>query len=243
MKEHLIIYIDILGTKNAIHGQEEGRTGALIKLLSYMTSLRGDCDLKTRTEEGLIISDIRPTVSTFSDLIVISYPVETLQTVNVRSSLGQGVMLAQGYLAYLAAEAMKLGFLIRGGATVGPLHHEGGVILGPGLIDAYQLESGIAHHPRIAVSRNLVERVKFPLLPLTFLKDEDGETHLNYFIGMIMRSGEIEESRAAWLEGAHQTIRGNIARFEEAGDQYVIEKWVWFEKQLEEARRHAAPFV
>lgn len=242
MNEHLVIYIDILGTRDAIRSQEEGRTAALVKLLSYMASLRGDCDLKMRTEEGLILSEIRPTVSTFSDLIVISYPVDTLQKADKRYGLARGVQFAHGMIGYLAAAAIKIGFLIRGGATVGPLHHEGGVILGSALVEAYELESG-ACYPRIAVSRSLVERVKFPLIPLTFLTDKDGVTHLNYFIDMFLRSSEIEESRGIWLDNARQTVRENIARFKEAGGQREMEKWMWFEKQLEQGRQCAAPFV
>lgn len=252
MNEHLVIYIDILGTKDAIQSKDEGRTAALIKLLSYMVSLRGDHALNIRTEEELIVSDIRPSVSTFSDLIVISYPVETLQKADTRYGLARGVQLAQGMIGYLAAAAIKIGFLIRGGATVGPLHHEGGVILGSALVEAHELKSPVARYPksadapgypRIAVNKSLLERVKFPLIPLTFLTDKDGVTHLNYFIDMFLRSGEIEESRGIWLDNARQTIRENIARFKEEGGQREMEKWMWFEKQLEQARRLAAPYV
>ena len=55
---------------------------------------------------------------------------------------------------------MIANILIRGGATVGELHHKGGDVIGNTLIEAYKLESCVANYPRIAVSRKLYSQVK-----------------------------------------------------------------------------------
>lgn len=244
MNEQLTFYIDVLGTKDAIKNRDETKGAALLKLLSDLASHRGEFNLSpSRLEEGFIVTEIRPAVSTFSDLMVISYPVEELRKVNERDPLGQGLQMAVGLVASLAAAAMNIGFLIRGGATVGPLHHEGGVILGPALVEAYELESRHAIYPRIAVSRKLYARVKFAPRVYVLLTDHDGITHLNYFTEMLLRSDQIEESRAFWLDKAAKIIEENIARFELAERWNELAKWVWFKKQLEQARQNAAPLI
>lgn len=46
-------------------------------------------------------------------------------------------------------ELLQLGFLTRGGITIGPVHHRDNIIFGPALIEAVALEKE-AHYPRIA---------------------------------------------------------------------------------------------
>jgi hypothetical protein len=244
MDEHLIFYIDLLGTRDAIKSSDKGTTNALIKLLSYVASLRGEFDLSAGTEEELIVSKIRPAVSTFSDHIVISYPVEELRQVDERDGLGRGLYLTQeGIVAYLAAAAVLSGFLIRGGAAVGPLYHAGGVVLWAAMVEAYELESHYAIYPRIAVSPKLDSLVRFEPRTHVLLKDHDGITHLNYFTSMVLRSSEIEDTRAAWLTRARRAVEENIKRFEREERLNELAKWVWFGKQLEQACANAAPLI
>ncbi len=247
MNEHLIIYLDILGTKDAIGASDRAKTDALVELLNYLALHRGDANCSEWVDKDAALDitgiDINPAVSTFSDHIVISYPVKDLQQADTEDALGAGLYMSQMLIPRLAAAALKVGFLIRGGATVGLLHHQAGVVLGPAMIEAYELESRHAVYPRIAVSRKLYTRVKFEPRIRVLLTDHDGITHLNYFTEMILRSGEIEESRAVWLERAYQISRENIARFEHEERWNEMAKWVWFEKQLETARLNAAPLI
>jgi len=66
-----------------------------------------------------------------------------------------GLDVAEQTAGGLAAEAIRRGMLIRGGAAVGQLHHRNGVIAGRAMNDAYEIESRLAHYPRIAVSPDL----------------------------------------------------------------------------------------
>lgn len=65
------------------------------------------------------------------------------------------LLQAQKLVAAIAAAALKLGVLIRGGATVEQLHHEQGVVLGEAMVEAYQLESSVSIYSRITVSRKI----------------------------------------------------------------------------------------
>ncbi|HEV7893619.1 MAG TPA: hypothetical protein VGP08_23595 [Pyrinomonadaceae bacterium] len=243
MNEHLIVYVDTLGTKDAIKSSDETKTAALIELLNRAASLRGESDLRTEAVGMFNLSHLRPAVSTFSDHIVMSYPTEDLHRVDKRDGLGSGLLFARNEIALLAAAAMNDGFLIRGGATVGPLYHAGGVVLGPAMVEAYELESRHAMYPRIAVSRKLYDRVKFEPRIQVLLTDHDRITHLNYFTEMVLRSNQIEESRAVWLDKARKIMEKNIARFERKERWNELGKWVWFEKQLEQASKNAAPLI
>jgi len=237
MNEHLIFYIDLLGTRDAIKSSGEAKQAGLIKLLSYVASLRGEFNLRAESKEGLAVSTIRPAVSTFSDHIVTSYPMEQLSRLDERDGLGRALHLTQeGIIAYLAGAAVPLGFLVRGGATVGPLYHSGGIVLGAAMVEAYELESRHAIYPRIAVSRKLYSRVKFAPRHHVLLTDHDGITHLNYFTSMLLRCKEAEDTRGEWLTKARRVIEANIARFEREERWNELGKWVWFEKQLTLAR-------
>jgi hypothetical protein len=111
------------------------------------------------------------------------------------------------------------------------------------MVEAYELESRHAIYPRIVVSRKLYIQVKFEPRILILLTDQDGITHLNYFTEMVSRSNQIEESRACWLDKAGKIIDENIARFEREERWNELAKWVWFKKQLKQARQNAAPLI
>jgi hypothetical protein len=243
MNEHLIVYFDLLGTRDAIKSPGEAKMVALIELLKRFASLRGESNLRMETVEEFHLSHIRPTVSTFSDHIVMSYPVEDLFRANERDGLGWGLHFVCAEVAVLAAAAINDGLLLRGGATVGPLYHEGGVVLGPAMVEAYELESRHAMYPRIVVSRKLYTRIKFEPRILVLLTDQDGITHLNYFTEMVLRSNQVEESRALWLDKAGKIIEENITRFEREERWNDLAKWVWFKRQLKQAHENAAPLI
>ena len=248
MDEHLIFYIDFLGSSEAIQAWDEERTETFIKLLNNLASLRGEFDFSEEATDGGEQKKIRPAISTFSDHIVISYPTELLRKLDEEESLGMGLVMAERLVTELAAAAMGLGLLIRGGATVGPLYHSGGVVLGSAMVEAYHLESRVSIYPRISVSRKLYSQVR-SMRSLTLLEDHDGITHFNYFRSMITRGGDVtggdvsgdtgdnyKERLRTWLALTRRTVAENIENFERKERWNELAKWVWFSKHLEQAR-------
>jgi hypothetical protein len=56
------------------------------------------------------------------------------------------------------------GVFIRGGITIGELiHQDSGIIMGPALIDAYELEKNCAIYPRIVLSDKLINKLTYPI--------------------------------------------------------------------------------
>lgn len=239
MDEHLILYIDLLGFKAAIRSRDEAKTASLIKLLHDLKNLRGEFNFDEKMLGDLTQFNIRPAISTFSDLIVISYRTEELSRMGFRHSFGNVLLTAKSLIANLAIDAMKLDLLIRGGATVGPLHHEDDVVLGEALVEAYELESQKSKNPRIILSSKLYSQVeKFRPLQLLLLKDDDGIAHLNYFDSMIRNIDR--KQRKTWLTDMQRIVNNNIESFERPECQRVLDKWVWFRNRLEQARLDAS---
>jgi hypothetical protein len=78
--------------------------------------------------------------STFSDNVVISAPAS--------ASLVKNLV---GAVAAIQMTSLNLGFLIRGGVTIGELYHDREAVFGPALNRAYELENCVADYPRVVL--------------------------------------------------------------------------------------------
>src|SRR5687767_2192360 len=95
MDEHLIFYIDFVGFAEAINHWDDTRMVTVIDLLENVATLRAEFDYIEEKTDGGVQYKIRPAISTFSDHIVISYPTENLQKLDVGDPLGVGLIMAQ----------------------------------------------------------------------------------------------------------------------------------------------------
>jgi hypothetical protein len=103
-------------------------------------------DLHTRLTEapndGSYRISITPELTTFSDLVVVSYGMGALQPAEEEAqieleSLWIDMVLQeiQRICARIAKTALDIGLLIRGAVSFGELYHEGSVVLGSALIE------------------------------------------------------------------------------------------------------------
>jgi len=249
MEEHLVVYIDLLGSKAAVSQWDKERIERLVDLLHGIATLRSDFvpSEETVPHAGSGVTRVKlpvPAVSTFSDHLVVSYPTEALRTWAGERYLGAvSLHPAQWLISQLAAESMKLGLLIRGGATVGPLHHAGGVVVGQAMIEAYELESRVAIYPRIPVSRKLYAQLESAapgVSRFVFLEDADGIRHLNYFDFMLHAGGGqpgemFAERLGSWLIDARRAICESIKKFEAEERWNELAKWTWIRNRVEDA--------
>lgn len=91
-------------------------------------------------------------VTHFSDSIVISVDIEDLTAI-------KAMMTLTAKINYRLWE--DYGILTRGGITIGQLiHEEGGVLIGPAMVRAYELESTLAKNPRILIDENCIDFIK-----------------------------------------------------------------------------------
>ncbi len=83
-------------------------------------------------------------VTTFSDSIVISYP----------ANKQDGLFLLLISIIHLQLELGALGIMIRGGIAVGDIYHDGRMVFGPAMNEAYKLENKKAVYPRVVITKD-----------------------------------------------------------------------------------------
>jgi len=80
----------------------------------------------------------------------------------------------------LQSDLLAEGFFVRGGLSLGSLHVSDQVLFGPALVEAYDLESEAALHPRVVLSRAAAETQRGTAAGSMLMCDDDGQTFIDY---------------------------------------------------------------
>lgn len=131
-EKRAVLYLDILGFRELLN---QGREDLLLSALEIPGDLQESYPFNGQTNMQ---------ISAFSDTVVVSEVVGD----------GFGVVRLLNYASYLWWKFLVRGVLARGGLAVGDLIHDKRLLLGPSLIEAYDLESQVAIYPRIVVSNS-----------------------------------------------------------------------------------------
>ena len=168
-ENRLVAFLDILGFKEIIKQSEKSlnKLQLLYQTLQFLKKrentykwnlqlIEVEEDAQKRGVKTFDIENL--TVCTcFSDSIVVSIKFDENNINELTSTL-----IAN--LAYIGAQLLTQGVLLRGGVTIGKLIHlDNGIIMGQALIDAYQLETNYAKYPRILLSDKLIQRLNYPI--------------------------------------------------------------------------------
>jgi hypothetical protein len=144
----LVAYLDILGWSEACK-VESDRLATAAKLIhdaanDYSSATKDRIESLARETEGTEANPMYLSVQAgaFSDNYVLSMPV----------CFGLRILSSA---SALCIKLLQLGFLTRGGVTIGPVYHHDNVVFGPALIEAVALENE-AHYPRLLCSDNLL---------------------------------------------------------------------------------------
>jgi hypothetical protein len=124
-----VLFLDILGFKRFIVQERED----LVEESLSVTSARYQSNYE---------------ISSFSDNMVVS----------MRFERGYELLELIHFASYLAWHLLHKGVLSRGGIAVGKLHHQNGIVYGPALLMAYQLESQVAIYPRIVLEKDAIAK-------------------------------------------------------------------------------------
>jgi hypothetical protein len=172
-KRKVIAYLDLLGFANYItltdktayqKREKIQRLKNLFELVKELTKNSSYTVTKARK------------VTNFSDLIVISFAADDFKS--VYEELKE--------IQLLCVNCANRGFLVRGSIIYGDIIHNGNMIFGPGLVQAYENEK-LAKHPRIiiedAIIRDCFEANQggFDLKSVAS-KDYDGLYFIDYFV-------------------------------------------------------------
>lgn len=261
-EEQFTAYIDLLGFKDSVSNEEEGNISKINCLLTQISKLRSKFAVKSEGTESIKTIYIKPMITTFSDHIVISYPLERSCKAmgDTKSTLITIVRQVNYFTAQVAEDALRIGLLVRGGATIGKLYHTPRVIFGKALNDAYDIETKVSNFPRVVLSPEIISQLtKSDIQGLGLLSDDYGWYHVNYFkrlakMGSISADGRAAD-RAAWVEQVNRIVSEHLTKFDnrikelasknltrleeqirsvkQAEDlAKVKDKWAWFSKEF-----------
>lgn len=221
-EKRIVAFVDILGFKTMIEDSEID-----IELRKKIKKAVEFIRESARTEEDSVRK-----VSTFSDSAVISY------------------RLKESSLFYLLLDIIRLqlglgalGIMIRGGIAIGDCYHDGNIIFGPAMNEAYRLESKVAKWPRVVIMPNTLElalretidrnpygmvydleEIKSLLKVDEYKIEEDDDL---FFVDFLRQSEELVEfgdEYYNWLRDFRQSLIDGLNRYSSANDDLEISK-------------------
>ena len=143
-------FLDILGFRGLINESEDPASEVSVAEVLRVI------DWHPPVVKGMIllgdlgdIADSAHRLTHFSDSIAISTAMKP-----------QGLLHLVHHVELIAFELLKLGRICRGGVARGALYHEGRRVFGPGMLDAYDLESQHAIYPRVILSEDIVAEIE-----------------------------------------------------------------------------------
>jgi len=248
-EEQFTAFVDFLGFSEAATTIDETTRSKVLDLLLSLSTLRGEFDLQSTVQESGKKISFKPAISTFSDHIVISYPLQPICADTGSDERIGGIFIMNHFtnlLTRIAAAALRIGFLVRGGATIGKLYHAQGVVFGEALIDAFQIESRTAIYPRVVLSSQITSRPMWiQNRSGKFAKDHDGLYHFDYFRELLFytaQSGENWfEAAKLWFDDVTAVINRNLTELESSGRMNEFAKWAWFARQFRRALETLKP--
>lgn len=238
LEDHIVLFLDFLGFSNASVQADLTTQDTLLQLLHTIGGMRANFAREvTPNESGHTIS-YQPAISTFSDHIVFSFPVSQLSFGGLGGEMLTALFQIDSFVAWVVRSALANGFLTRGGVALGKLYHSDGVVFGPAMIEAHDLESKTSVYPRVVVSPTALARPDVLKDNMLLRRDRDGLVSINCFRTMILRAAipgvKYRANVNAWLEGAIQIVKDKIELLSGPRDLNARSKWVWFANQLHE---------
>ncbi|MGR0183446.1 hypothetical protein [Azospirillum aestuarii] len=218
--ERYVAFVDVLGfrsiiSKSATNPAVVERVHAALAGISRLAAARRSTTLGFE-------------VTSFSDNVVLSIPVSP-----------QGLLHLIQTINGFSQDLLGLGMLFRGAVVRGFALHTHEVIFGPGMVEAYQLESTISFHPRImlgpavlADARKYAQKQKLwrEAFPRYIVEEPRDIPYLSPFASW-------PDDDAAWADDAvaklfllRTIIESGL--IENSGTPHVSEKYRWLARQL-----------
>jgi len=168
---YIVAYLDLLGIKNRIKEKEQCEL-AMNKLHNLYT-FSMDTTKEIQIQEN---KDIKFKI--FSDNIIIAKKISVEKKQRVRDI--KSLLMCTGHFQELAASD-SVGWMLRGGITIGELFIDDVMVWGEALVKAYYLEDKVANYPRVIIDDNVVKEIEdCKLLEDYICRDFDDLHFLNY---------------------------------------------------------------
>lgn len=169
-EEYIIAFIDVLGTTNMICSDNQNDALNLMhNLYSFFTRTMLEIAIPENKDLQFKI---------FSDNIIIAKKL-SLDEKQRRKDIKCLLMATSHFQCDSVGGGV--GYLVRGGITIGKLYIDDTMVFGKALVDAYNMECKIAIYPRIVIdSKTMIEIKKYNELEEFIQQDFDDMHFLNY---------------------------------------------------------------
>jgi hypothetical protein len=238
-EDRLVAYVDILGWQDASNRLEPGKLIEALNLIHEEPRSFNEAGRRRIVELGkrpdVLINRgyLKIRAAAFSDNIAVSHP----------KSFGTRIFS----IRRICLGLLHLGFLTRGGITVGQLYHEDNMIFGPALNRAHEIESREAVFPRIVCDHALIELLeKDPAFEQEVIQDHlDGKHVINLYPPAFAKAPAY-----VWQQffdnhykfsNTLETIENNIELL--AGDAAKLNKWEYMRDYVQTAKQRLVHFI
>lgn len=146
---HLIAYIDFLGTKEKIKNDKDF---TYLKFLKELYSILIE-HIKKTNKNNEFLNKIK--VKIFSDNILLAISTSS-SNMQINYAIGELIKI----IAIIQLEALNQNILIRGGITIDELYINDNLVYGAGLLKVLTLEEEVAHFPRVIIDNKVCQKYK-----------------------------------------------------------------------------------
>ena len=238
-EDQFTVFVDFLGFKEVSRNIDDTKRKEILELLEDLAALRGEFAVQKLDEESGISISFKPAISTFSDHIVISYPMRVIRDQHGSHESIPPIFIASHFvklLGKIAAAALRIGFLVRGGSAIGKLYHACGVVFGEALLDAFEIESRTSVYPRVVLSQQITSRSDWISQTTYIKKCEDGLYHFDYFTSLLFDAAPVGEkfgvTTKEWFDNVAALIAQKLTELENGGRLNELAKWAWFAREF-----------
>lgn len=220
----LVAHTDILGFQELIENESAGYISKTLRIFKEVV----DPNRFPGSTRGVPTQHFR----NFSDLCIVAIPIRDKSKPERGAIFQQLLHLAQAQIVLIHDE----GVFIRGGVAVGNVAKSYGLLFGPGIIDAYGLESRYAVYPRVVISPQVLEEQKandnlwvhdkatdLAHVQKMLRKDRDGQLYLDY---LRVAHDELDPAHFQDFLVRHAArIQGALKKY--ADNEKVRRKYAW----------------
>lgn len=225
-EDRVVAFIDILGFKNIVNNPNNFES--IKKVACAIRDEKKDTDRWNKYGDSVKFLE-----TYFSDSMIISARFRGTVFLDLLTQVG-----------FLMQTITACGFVARGGIAIGKLYHKDGVVFGPALIDAYNIESNIAIYPRILMTEETYKqgvamddgindyatRKEFcDSLVREAIINELGEKY--YYIDYLNQQDDFDYDDQ-WLSLLSKAKHIIENAFSTIKDKHVLQKYEWFEMYL-----------
>jgi hypothetical protein len=208
----IVSYLDILGFRELVKTRSAGEISRILRILG-----------KSVRPDSLFKSD-KAQFTRFSDTVIRSIP--------HRKHYPHSLIFELRSLVYAQMALIPLGVPIRGTVTVGDIVQSWGIVYGPGVVRAYDLENQVGGPPRIIIDsaaldlfRSDIEREQLQSELEVLVRHDNSTFYLDYLRACERELNVPEQEYPIFLTHHRDLIRRCLKEY--ANKPSVYSKYVW----------------